>query len=178
MISADHPIALEGAASYGQEVIPSTFAPSCDAYTAAPRSRSTRFKGTGVGDVAGKYFDLEFSPCSDRERSPYTVEFFKNVTNQPMFFVEGGQCDLMVRYWDTPVTSGGFKPRMVKGDVKANISPMGKFEEKGVYGVQVDTAFVEYQPYECESLSGWDGTAQPPSRPAQKERRHGFPHVF
>src|SRR5690242_16369271 len=102
MISFDHPIALGGAAGFGQEVIPSTFAPSCDAYASSSRS-STSFKGTGVGDLASKYVDLNFSYCKDKD-SPYTVEFFKNVTNQPLFFVQGGQCDLMVRYWDSEVT--------------------------------------------------------------------------
>jgi hypothetical protein len=170
MITFDHTIAIGGAAGLGQEVVPSTFTPSCDAYASA--GRSTTFQAAGVGNATDKFVDLKFSTAGGRG-SPYTLAFFRNVTNQPMFFVAGGQCDLMVRYWDTAVSSGSFEPRMVRGDVKANLSPMGRVEENGVYGVQVDTAFVEYPPLDCGLLAGYDGSGLPPVQPhsSMMERR-------
>ena len=60
---------------------------------------------------------------------------------------------------------------MVRGDVRADLSPMGKFEARDVRGVQVDTAFVEYQPYDCSLLQGYNGSGVAPAQTAQTSLR-------
>ncbi|KAI7777257.1 hypothetical protein LA080_003846 [Diaporthe eres] len=156
MISADNEIAINGSRDYGTIVHPTKFEPGCDAYGRLP-SGSTYFKGQAADDSA-KYVMLEFSELDGGETNPFPIEVYQNITNQPIF-ANGTQCDRMVRLFNSTINEGRWAPVPVKGTVFSNLEPMEDTEGLGeVYGVLVDTPFIEYNMQDCASLKGYSGT--------------------
>ncbi|EKG14346.1 hypothetical protein MPH_08479, partial [Macrophomina phaseolina MS6] len=154
-ITADSP-ALAGSAAYGTNVYPATFNPPCDAYgpgtslTARPVAR----RPNASEDA---YFATSFAPAPCP--SPYPLSFFVNATNQPSFADPARGCDRMVRLFNTSVTQPPYEPVHVYGTVSASdtffptASGNGRTWE-GVWGLRLDTAFIEYNYLPCPSLAG------------------------
>lgn len=157
MISADNEVAINGSRDYGTIVHPAKFEPGCDAYARLP-SGATYFKGQATDD-SGKYAMLEFSPLDEGETNPFPIEVYQNITNQPIF-ANGTQCDRMVRLFNSTISQGQWAPVPVKGTVFSNLEPMEDTAEGlgEVYGVLVDTPFIEFNMQECASLKGYSGT--------------------
>ncbi|KUI52564.1 hypothetical protein VP1G_00033 [Cytospora mali] len=156
MISADHQIAINGSRDYGTTVYATNFEPGCDAYGHL-RGRSTYFRGTATDD-SGIYADLDFAPLDQGIYSPFPVEFYQNITNQPIFG-DGTQCDSQVRLFNSSINQGEFAPVPVKGTIFSNLEPLGAMEGLGdVFGLLIDTPFVEYNGLDCASLKGYQGT--------------------
>lgn len=157
MISADNQVAINGSRDYGTIVHPAKFEPGCDAYARLP-SGATYFKGQATDD-SGKYAMLEFSPLDEGETNPFPIEVYQNITNQPIF-ANGTQCDRMVRLFNSTISQGQWAPVPVKGTVFSNLEPMEDTAEGlgEVYGVLVDTPFIEFNMQECASLKGYSGT--------------------
>lgn len=157
MISDDNQIAVNGSRDYGTIVHPTKFEPGCEAYGRLP-SGSTYFKGHATDD-SGKYVMLEFSPLAQGESNPYPIEVYQNLTNQPIF-ANGTQCDKMVRLFNTTISQGQWAPVPVKGTVFSNLEPMEDTAEGlgEVFGVLVDTPFIEYNMQDCNTLKGYSGT--------------------
>lgn len=149
-------VSIPSAQSFGQIVYPAVFDPPCDAYRALPHG-GTYVAARGTNESV--FMELEFRRMDSGTGSVYPIQFWKNVTNQPMFFTNASLCDGLVRLWNTPVTEGRFAPVPVKGTIRANAPPMEPlYQAQEVYGLQVDTAFVEYSTVGCKSLEGYSGT--------------------
>lgn len=151
LMTAGHEIALKGAMEYGTNVFASTFDPPCDAYRSVPRSRdssTTHFSAKSFKSGVASISTL-FSPVT-KERFP--LEFFKNVTNQPTF-ADGKTCDNMIRLFNTSVTTS---IETVIGIVEARIPPFTEEKEwKDIYGLRMDTAFIENNYLPCENFRGY-----------------------
>ncbi|KUI71502.1 hypothetical protein VM1G_07042 [Cytospora mali] len=156
MISADHQIAINGSRDYGTTVYATDFEPGCDAYGHL-RGRATYFRGRATDD-SGIYAHLDFSPLEKGTHNPFPVEFYQNITNQPIFG-DGTQCDSQVRLFNSTINQGEFAPVPVKGTIFSNLEPLGNMEGLGdVFGLLIDTPFVEYNGLDCASLKGYQGT--------------------
>ena len=97
-------------------------------------------------------FEASEARQSTGEEWTFPLEFFKNVTNQPIF-ADGKTCDNMVRLFNTSVTTS---IETVIGTVRAKIPPFS--EEKvwqGVQGIRLDSAFIENNYLPCESFRGY-----------------------
>lgn len=151
-MTAGHEIALKGAMDYGTNTFPASFEPGCDAYRAIPSQKpgTTYFRASSLdGDEA---LSTLFSAT---EEEVFPMEFFKNFTNQPTF-ADGKTCDNMIRLFNTSVSSAGNGIERVKGVVRANIHPFNNEQEwTNVYGLRMDTAFIENNYLSCESFRGY-----------------------
>ena len=83
---------------------------------------------------------------------------YVNITNQPLFS-DGLSCDLQVNLYNTTLSEGSNAPVGIKGDitVKAPYLPQDSVF-KGVSGIKVDVAFIEYNMLSCASLKGYHGS--------------------
>lgn len=156
LITADHEIALQGSMAYGTKVSPAEFEPLCDAYQSLPGG-ATYFKARSMGE----YAEVEVAKLSRSATSPYSIEMFKNITNQPTF-ANGSTCDNMVRLFDSSMSRGVYEPVFVKGRVGANIAPLEEAVEwSDVYGVQIATPFIENNYLDCWTMQGYTGKGGP-----------------
>lgn len=152
-MSAGHEIALKGAADYGTNTFPATFEPGCDAYKAVPDARmpgTTYFRASSVQGA-----ESLSTLFSSTEEEMFSMEFFKNATNQ-ITFADGKTCDNMIRLFDTSVTTAPNTIERVVGTVRANIYPFSKEHEwRSVHGIRLDSAFIENNYLPCESFRGY-----------------------
>lgn len=153
-MTAGHEIAIKGAMDYGTNVFPSTFEPSCDAYRAVPESKDSRTTAFDAkSSEAGAAFISTVFSLTQEEAFP--LSFFKNVTNQPTF-ADGKTCDNMIRLFNTSVTTAPNQIESVKGTVKAKLLPFTEEKEwSDVYGLRMDTAFIENNYLPCENFRGY-----------------------
>lgn len=147
-MTAGHDIALKGAMDYGTNVFASIFDPPCDAYRSVPGSKDTTlFTASSADASVHSQFQLA--------DSPYPLTFFKNVTNQPTF-ADGKSCDNMIRLFDTSVSVAPNSIESVRGSVRARIPPFqGEVVWEEVWGLRMDTAFIENNYLPCESFRGY-----------------------
>ena len=159
LIEASNSDAIVGSRAYGTTVEPSTFDPLCDAYRIADKG-ARYFRGMASND-SGTFLQLEFWPLNNGEASPFPVDFFKNVTNQPSF-ANGSTCDSQIRLFHTALSEGEFAPVSVRGQVTANLPPLqGKQGLGDIYGVEVTTPFIENNYLDCQTLKGFEGVDLP-----------------
>ncbi|KAF1850240.1 uncharacterized protein K460DRAFT_270494 [Cucurbitaria berberidis CBS 394.84] len=154
LMSAGHEIALKGAMDYGTNTFPASFEPSCDAYRAVPDA-----KQPGTTSFSAKSADADAASITTLFSSipelPYPLALFKNVTNQPTF-ADGKTCDNMIRLFNTSVTTTPNRIETVKGTVRAKIHPFDSEQEwRNVYGLRMDTAFIENNYLPCENFRGY-----------------------
>ncbi|KAI8931621.1 hypothetical protein NX059_011273 [Plenodomus lindquistii] len=151
LITANNSVAIDGAADYGTNVYPALFHPECDAYAPTSSPGTTTFSSRSVA-LGNASFDTIFAKTP---QELYPLSFFKNVTNQPMF-ADGKTCDNMIRLFNTSLTTAPYGIDQVIGSVKANIAPFKEMKTwSGVYGLRLDTAFIENNYLPCESLRGY-----------------------
>lgn len=156
LMTSDNDIALKGAMDYGTNTFPASFEPGCDAYRAVPNSKkpgTTYFSAKSLEPGAASIATL----FSTTEEEMFPLDFFKNFTNQPTF-ADGKTCDNMIRLFNTSVTTAPNRIERVKGTVRANLPPFsGEQEWRNVYGLRMDTAFIENNYLSCESFRGYSG---------------------
>jgi hypothetical protein len=158
MIEAANNDAVVGSQAYGTKVYPSVFTPGCDAYAPLPQG-GTYFNGTGSDGSCSKYISLEFDRAPYSEAFPWSLNLFKNITNQPSF-ANGTSCDLQIRLFNTTITQGAFEPVPVKGRVDSNLGPFpGHSSYTDVFGYQLSTAFIENNYLPCEMFKGHEDTS-------------------
>lgn len=154
LMTAGHEIAVKGAMDYGTVTYPSSFEPSCDAYRSVPNSKepgTTYFKAISNDAGAASIATLFSSTAQD----PFPLSFFKNFTNQPTF-ADGKTCDNLIRLFNTSVSTAPNKIETVKGTVRAKIFPFKKEHEwRNVYGIRLDSAFIENNYLPCENFRGY-----------------------
>ncbi|KAJ4298870.1 hypothetical protein N0V90_004113 [Kalmusia sp. IMI 367209] len=155
LMTAGHEIALKGAADYGTNTLPASFEPGCDAYRAVPKAKkpgTTYFSARSLNSAES--LTALFSSTEDEL---FPLDFFKNFTNQPTF-ADGKTCDNMIRLFNTSLTTAPNGIERVKGTVRATIHPFnGEHEWSNVYGLRMDTAFIENNYLNCEDFRGYSG---------------------
>jgi hypothetical protein len=160
MITAGHDIAIGGSRAYGTEVTPAEFAPECDAYDRRADG-TTMFQTMSETLSQDKYALLEFQKMDPNTENPYSMDLFKNITNQPTF-ANGSTCDNMIRLFNTDMSTGVYEPVQVWGTVVTNLAPWNeKVTWKGVYGVQIATPFIENNYLDCRTMQGYTGIGGP-----------------
>ena len=156
------PIATEGAAAYGQTVLPATFDPADAPYKAVKgRGKYISFQVyPGLSQTVGKPPAAGVWNLEKKEIGPYPLAFYKNVTNQPIFFNNSGTiCDNMIRFWNTSLSMGRNVPRGIIGDALVNPPLLPKKHYlQGLRGIRGDTAFLERNYVPCKNLKGYKGT--------------------
>ncbi|GAB1314539.1 hypothetical protein MFIFM68171_04749 [Madurella fahalii] len=159
LISASNDIALEGSRAYGTAVSPAEYEPLCDAYRLLANG-ATYFKGSSL--TSSEFIELEMTRLARPTFSPYPLEVFKNITNQPTF-ANATSCDNMIRLFNTTMSAGEHAPVPVRGRVRARTFPFqgGEREWTEVYGVQVATPFIENNYLDCRTMTGYSGTGGP-----------------
>lgn len=71
-------------------------------------------------------------------------------------FASGDTCDNMIRFFNTTISTGDRAPVGVHGNVTAQVPSLaGTSSFEGVYGIKVDTAFIENNYLPCNSLKGY-----------------------
>lgn len=155
MISSSMEVAINGSQDYGTTVYPATFQPSCDAYSRLSNG-STTF--TSIATDNSVYATLQFSPLELGVTNPFPAEFYQNITNQPIF-ANGTTCDRQIRLFNSTFDQGEFAPMPVVGTIFSNIPPLdASAGVGGLFGMLVDTPFIEYNYLDCQSLKGYSGT--------------------
>lgn len=160
LISATNDIALEGSRAYGTLVSPAEYEPLCDAYRHLTNG-ATYFRGSSL--TSSDFIELEMTRLQHSTHTPYPLELFKNITNQPTF-ANATSCDNMIRLFNTSMSTGDHAPVPVHGRVKARAFPFQSASEKewtDVYGVQVATPFIENNYLDCRTMRGYSGTGGP-----------------
>ncbi|KAK3996600.1 hypothetical protein QBC44DRAFT_135669 [Cladorrhinum sp. PSN332] len=159
LISASNDIAVDGSRAYGTIVTPAEYEPLCNAYSALSNG-ATYFKGSSLSSPP-EFVEVEMKQLERPTLSPYSIDLFKNITNQPTF-ANGTSCDNMIRLFNTTMSVDDYAPRTVQGRVKANAFPFrGQQEWTDVYGVQVATPFIENNYLDCRTMRGYVGTGGP-----------------
>ncbi|KAF2657701.1 hypothetical protein K491DRAFT_315246 [Lophiostoma macrostomum CBS 122681] len=154
LMSAGHDIALKGAMDYGTNVFAATFEPTCNAYKSVSKSKKlgTTFSGAKSLETGAASLSTMFSST---EEELFPLHFFKNFTNQPTF-ADGKTCDNMIRLFNTSVTTAPNRIERVVGTVKAKLPPFSTEQEwRNVYGLRLDTAFIENNYLPCENFRGY-----------------------
>ncbi|CAN8095532.1 unnamed protein product [Discula destructiva] len=156
MISSTVDIAIDGSRDYGTTVYPASFQPSCDAYARMPNG-STTFAANATNNSPVQ-FAMQFSALEPGVGNPFPVDFYQNITNQPIF-ANGEQCDRQIRLFNSTINQGEFAPVPVKGTIISNLPPVDfSAGVDDVFGLLIDTPFIEYNGVDCQSLKGYSGT--------------------
>lgn len=156
MISFDVDIAISGSRDYGITVLPTSFQPGCNAYGRLANG-STTFSANAT-DGSGVHATLQFSPLAAGVVNPFPVAAYQNMTNQPIFG-NGSTCDSQVRLFNSTINQGEFAPVPVVGSVVSNLPPFDySVGVDGVFGLLVDTPFVEFNYLDCQTLKGYTAT--------------------
>ncbi|KAL9056146.1 MAG: hypothetical protein Q9162_003107 [Coniocarpon cinnabarinum] len=157
LISATNALAIAGTAAYGYTVTPGSFEPPCDAYAYSDAECASTYSHATSALSRSAGISLEFTPAK-KGFMPYSLDFYKNITNQPQFSNNALVCDNYIRLFNSSVTGDLDKLGTVQGEVTAT-KPF--FLEtttfKNVYGIQVDNAFIENNYKSCQSLQGYHG---------------------
>ncbi|KAI1135645.1 hypothetical protein F5Y05DRAFT_421304 [Hypoxylon sp. FL0543] len=145
LMSAENPLAIEGAKGYGVTVHPAAFDPPCDAYRTLPGGANHAHAQSGNG-TQSNFMTIESKPSWGHV--PYPLDFIQNITNQPVF-ANTQICDYFVRLFNTTLTDGAVP---VVGTVKAKLEPFMEPQSwRSVYGWQMATPFLEPPvPAECK----------------------------
>ncbi|KAF2732567.1 hypothetical protein EJ04DRAFT_440790 [Polyplosphaeria fusca] len=154
LMTAGHDLALNGAKDYGTNTFPATFDPGCDAYRRVKSDKpGTTFFSAKSDEPGAASMSTLFSST---ELEEFPLQFFKNFTNQPTF-ADGKTCDNMIRLFDTNVTTT-YGIQRVKGTVRTQMPPFSSEHEwKDVYGLRLDTTFIENNYMDCKTFQGYSG---------------------
>lgn len=145
-------MAVTGSRDYGTTVSASTFTPACDAFERSSNGSLT-FSGQ-ASDGSGSYAAVSAAPPAQGETSPFPLSLYQNITNQPIF-ANGSQCDNQIRFFNSSIN----EPQVVKVTAFSNMAPLdASAGAKDMFGVIINTPFVEYNGLDCKTLKGYSGT--------------------
>ncbi|KAH6721374.1 hypothetical protein BKA61DRAFT_468617 [Leptodontidium sp. MPI-SDFR-AT-0119] len=160
LITATNQLGIGALPEYGTVPVPATFSPSLEAYgysgnTSCPGEISfdaySDFKLPPAPTVAIKFKDVG-------NVAPWHMNFYVNVTNQPIM-TNGTVCDNQIFLYNTTLSNGVNAPRGVMGSVKLGAPLLPEDTTfNNVFGVRVDTAFLEIPSVPCPKLQGYHGT--------------------
>ncbi|EKD15513.1 hypothetical protein MBM_06141 [Drepanopeziza brunnea f. sp. 'multigermtubi' MB_m1] len=165
LLTYSNVLAIAGAGTDGTIPVPSTFKPNLEAYA---YSSSQSYPGEISFDAYTTAFATNATSPSHLtvsqkytptwEVGPWPVNFYINVTNQPIF-TRGINCDNQIFLYNTTLSTGQNAPRGIKGSVSLS-APLLPNDSTfhNIFGVKVDTAFLEKNGVPCSSLKGYHGT--------------------
>lgn len=164
MISHTNDIAIEGSKTYGTAVSAAAFSPNCEAYERAADDDGGAAVALAANATDGSdtFVRLRFAPL-DAAANPFPLALYQNITNQPIF-ANGTQCDRQIRLFNSTLNQGAFAPVPVRGSIATNLAPLDTTTNQGllltddVFGMLIDTPFIEYNGLDCQSLQGYSGT--------------------
>ncbi|KAL2065041.1 hypothetical protein VTL71DRAFT_4181 [Oculimacula yallundae] len=176
-ISKENTIASAATLEYGTIPIPSTFSPNLEAYAylSSGESPQARERYLNVSAEAGTPSNLQAAVKFIDVGSvrPWPMNFYVNVTNQvgthPEKFPVSGPLNstdsylAYLRECNTTLSTGDKAPRGVKGSVTLNkplLPQDSTFSD--VFGIRVDTAFLEITQKKCVELKGYHAQPRPP----------------
>jgi hypothetical protein len=90
--------------------------------------------------------------------SPYNLNFYFNVTSQPLFSDSTSSCDSVTRIYNTDLSQPPFPGVFVQGDaavLKPYFTPKAKTVWSDAYGVKIDVAYHERAAVKCNTLKGF-----------------------
>lgn len=152
MISASNEMAVNGSRDYGTNVFAATFEPGCEASVRLANGSSS-FRANATDD-SGKYAMVDIKPLDQGASSPFPLEFYQNITNQPIF-ANGTHCDNQIRLFNSTIN----QPQMVKVSLFSNVPPLDAGAGvQDMFGMVIDTPFVEFNGLDCATLKGYSGT--------------------
>lgn len=170
MISHTNEIAIEGSKTYGTAVSAAAFSPNCEAYERAEDDGAAVALAANATDGSDTFVRLRFAPLGEEGEgaaaatNPFPLALYQNITNQPIF-ANGTQCDRQIRLFNSTLNQGAFAPVPVRGSIATNLAPLdttttnqGLLLTDDVFGMLIDTPFIEYNGLDCQSLQGYSGT--------------------
>jgi hypothetical protein len=154
ILLSNNTLAIAGTQVYGYTVDVSKFVPTCEAYIASGSYGGITQKAKSLTTTAAA--TVNFSPSGN---NAWSLNVYKNLTNQPTFSNAPGICDNYIRLYNTTVTEGKYAPQNIKGTVQvvAPLFPQTK-TWTGIYGLKMDNAFIENNYVTCQSLQGATAT--------------------
>ncbi|KAH7417268.1 hypothetical protein BKA64DRAFT_295493 [Cadophora sp. MPI-SDFR-AT-0126] len=145
---------------YGTTPVPATFSPNLEAYgysgdASCPGERYfnaySALEPPPKPTVAIKFKDIGIV-------APWHMNFYINTTNQPIM-TDGKLCDNQIFFYNTSLSNGFNAPRGVRGSVTLSAPLLPEDTSfNDVFGVRVDTAFLEIPSVPCAELQGYHGT--------------------
>ncbi|KAH7364303.1 hypothetical protein BKA65DRAFT_490970 [Rhexocercosporidium sp. MPI-PUGE-AT-0058] len=162
LLSATNTQGIAATIEYGTIPVPSTFSPDLEAYA---------YSAPGIGVRPGERYFNAYSALkppgtptaavkftSIGAVGPWPMEFYVNATNQPIF-ENGVLCDNQIFFYNTTLSTGENAPRGIKGSVTLNAPLLPNDSTfRNVFGIRVDTAFLEITKVPCDQLKGYHGT--------------------
>ncbi|KAF2420527.1 hypothetical protein EJ08DRAFT_702464 [Tothia fuscella] len=145
-------------------IMASIFKPRCEAYDYGKTSAQEDFRSVEVEKYSGIWEDAAdfvavFSAIAVGAKPVYPLEFWKNVTNQPVFSNNEFTCKNHIRLFNTSLSKDQFAPTYHTGSLTANepfLPDLGTFEE--TQAIQLATVLADDNPVLCDTLKGYSGT--------------------
>ena len=90
-----------------------------------------------------------------------TWNSYKNITNQPVFGTTSSKCNHYVQLFNASVTTEANAPVPIRGTISARPPYYpSDMTFTDVAGLRLDSAFIEHNVVDCESLRGYSGTGE------------------
>jgi len=160
LITATNLLGIGALPEYGTVPVPATFSPNLEAYgysedASCPGERY--FKAYSAFELPPKpTVAIKFKDTASI--GPWHTNFYVNVTNQPIM-TNGDVCDNQIFFYNTTLSNGANAPRGVKGSVALSAPLLPEDTTfNDVFGIRVDTAFLEITSVPCADLQGYHGT--------------------
>lgn len=166
IISSAATSAQSALSSYGYTIAPGYFA-VCNAYEYENATSNLALppakRGIDQAGWANTNTDLSNPDIAYRmvpiktSATPYNLNFYFNVTNQPLFGSSSSSCDSVQRIFNTDISQPPYPGVFVQGDA-AVLKPYftkPKSVWQGAYGVKIDVAYHEVPNVKCNSLKGF-----------------------
>jgi hypothetical protein len=166
IISSAATSAQSALSSYGYTIAPGYFA-VCNAYEYENATSNLALppakRGIDQAGWANTNTDLSNPDIAYRmvpiktSATPYSLNFYFNVTNQPLFGSSSSSCDSVQRIFNTDISQPPYPGVFVQGDA-AVLKPYftkPKTVWQGAYGVKIDVAYHEVPNVKCNSLKGF-----------------------
>ncbi|KAG8879271.1 hypothetical protein FRB97_001801 [Tulasnella sp. 331] len=151
-------VSIAGTELYGINVTTAIFDPPNDQYAFVPASENPTpgaiyFTATSL--LGSTLVSAVYAPMASGGIGQYPLSFYQNVTNQPTFG-NGIVCDNQIRFFNTPITQGDYLPIGIQGNITIADPNMPQLSATytNVFGVKLDTAFIENNLQNCTSLKG------------------------
>ncbi|KFZ18836.1 hypothetical protein V501_00990 [Pseudogymnoascus sp. VKM F-4519 (FW-2642)] len=154
ILTGTNTIAIGGSEAYGQIAIPATFKPENNSYAFSHPSRGGQeiFLNAYTNESDSAVVTTKFKPLSSV--GPWPLEFYVNVTNQPIF-ADGVKCDQQITFFNTTLSTGANSPVGIIGDISISAPYLPSDSTfRNVFGLKLDVAFLENNLLECPSLKG------------------------
>ncbi|KFY29153.1 hypothetical protein V493_02513 [Pseudogymnoascus sp. VKM F-4281 (FW-2241)] len=154
ILTGTNTAAIEGSEAYGHIAIPATFKPENNSYAFTHSSKKGQiYSNAYTNESDSAVVKTKFKPLPSV--GPWPVEFYVNVTNQPIFS-DAVMCDQQITLFNTTLSMGINAPVGLIGDIEISAPYLPSDSTfTNVFGLKVDVAFIENNFLECSSLRGF-----------------------